>query len=155
MHPDHVGIERLPESLLLCLIADYCFSRTLSGFTSKIIIKQTHLVWIMHRCSFVHFSPFISQRQSVLSAGSEVNNGGTASRESERRTQKVHWQFWNCGASNAADPPGRPDGASCPEPRTSGVCAWEANRWWRTAGDAARRAAWTHTVTWYCRKSRN
>lgn len=32
MHHDHVGIERLPESeLLLCLIADYCFSRTLSA----------------------------------------------------------------------------------------------------------------------------
>lgn len=90
MHHDQVGIERLPESvLLLCLIADYCFSRTLSALLLTYYKADTSR---LNNASLLicAFFPFISQRQSVLSAGSEVNNGGTASRESERRTQKVH-----------------------------------------------------------------
>lgn len=68
----------------------------------------------------------------------------------------VHWQIWTHGASN---PRVHRDALMKPSVLSAGllVSAWEANRWWHTAGDvftfstgAARRAACAHTVTQWC-----
>lgn len=109
-------------------------------------------------CIFAFVS--LELKSVFLGWGSELNEGSTASGESEQQTtttRKVSLADSNPRCLKTACPPGRPDKAFCPEPWAAGVCLrgkqMVTNSGWcfHIQYEAARRGAATHAVTRCCK----